>query len=646
MTVRLKWLKMTAFKAFVKENTVVFPESGLVLIQGENTATNDPSGTGKSTILDAVAYALDICPYPATELQSWMTNTPMQVQLCLDSPAGEVVITRGKKSSIKIGDEEVTGAKAVTAKLRELFGVGSDILGPLTYRPQDQPGLFLSLDDSKKKEFLTQILGLTSFEDAIEVSEKAEKTLAMMLATLENKLNNSKQELEGVLSTAVPTMNNTESMYLERDRLEVEISDADAKLANLLQSTTEQKMAAGEDEQVTKLRQLQEVVGIQKQKALDDNRVRFQQHQAVQEVLRRKLQDITRQEQNVLTMRAELVKLRSQLVSMESGKCPTCSQSWVAAPTDTIRATIANYEAQLKAVVDFAGERQKTEMALREPFSQDPAIEELRTLQGQLDQQLENRLLELTREPMAVLREATNRINAEKATAQKQLSNLLELIRTAEESNRTMKAFVKSLEDRKARLQATVDSLQKEVDVTTAELNAERDFQHLLGREGFLGVIFDEVLAEIEAEANLRLAKLANVSHVTIQFKSETETSKGTTKRTITPIFNVGGHEAKLRSGLSGGMRTSVYGAVDLAVVSVVQRRTGSMPGFLFMDEAFNGQGNVTKEAAMEVLQEYGREKLVVVIDHSSELKEYFSQQIRVVQQDGESSIVQQGALS
>jgi DNA repair exonuclease SbcCD ATPase subunit len=57
------------------------------------------------------------------------------------------------------------------------------------------------------------------------------------------------------------------------------------------------------------------------------------------------------------------------------------------------------------------------------------------------------------------------------------------------------------------------------------------------------------------------------------------------------------------------------------------------------LDESFNGQGNVTKEANMEVLREYAQEKLVVVIDHNSEFKEMFTQFIDVVYKDGRSEI-------
>jgi DNA repair exonuclease SbcCD ATPase subunit len=182
-------------------------------------------------------------------------------------------------------------------------------------------------------------------------------------------------------------------------------------------------------------------------------------------------------------------------------------------------------------------------------------------------------------------------------------------------------------------------ALQNDLATATTQLNMERDFVDMVGRNGFLGLIFDEVLAEIATEANSRLAKLANVSGVTIRFDSEVTTQAGTTKRSITPVISIGGHEAKLNSGLSGGMLTSVEQVVDLAVMEVVQRRTGNIPGWLILDEAFNGQGMATKESCMEVLGEYAKDKTILVIDHASEFKEMFTQFIDVESFNGFSTI-------
>ncbi len=86
-------------------------------------------------------------------------------------------------------------------------------------------------------------------------------------------------------------------------------------------------------------------------------------------------------------------------------------------------------------------------------------------------------------------------------------------------------------------------------------------------------------------------------------------------------------------------MTTSVELAVDLAVSEVVSRRTGSVPGWLILDESFEGLDPVTKESCMQILGRYASDKVVLVIDHASELKESFTQFVNVIHEGGRSRL-------
>jgi DNA repair exonuclease SbcCD ATPase subunit len=180
-----------------------------------------------------------------------------------------------------------------------------------------------------------------------------------------------------------------------------------------------------------------------------------------------------------------------------------------------------------------------------------------------------------------------------------------------------------------------VDTQREEVANLQLALNAELDFIHLLGREGFLGVIFDEVLAEIAARANNTLGKLTNTSHVSVGFRAET--AKG--KRTIVPVFYVGEHETTRSSGLSGGMGASADLAVDLGVATVVEGRLGTAPAWFALDESFNGMPKATRESVLEILQELSKDRLILVVDHATELKEFFPIRLTVRNVDGRSEV-------
>ena len=171
----------------------------------------------------------------------------------------------------------------------------------------------------------------------------------------------------------------------------------------------------------------------------------------------------------------------------------------------------------------------------------------------------------------------------------------------------------------------------KESDIEK-ELAAEKDFALLIGREGFLGSIFDEIISEISFETNQILAKIPNTSHITFNLHSESTTQKGVIKKNIVPVVTINGFEAPLSSGCSGGMQAAIELAVDMAVNSVISKRTGIIPGWIILDEVFEGLGPVEKEGCLEILS---KEKLVIIIDHSSETKQMFDKKIEIVYKNG-----------
>jgi DNA repair exonuclease SbcCD ATPase subunit len=180
---------------------------------------------------------------------------------------------------------------------------------------------------------------------------------------------------------------------------------------------------------------------------------------------------------------------------------------------------------------------------------------------------------------------------------------------------------------------------QLNLDQNLKDLNLELDVQAMVGREGFLGVIFEDILVEISAATNEILERVANVRHLTFQFEATKELKTGNVAQRITPVINSHGRRVSFDAGISGGMQTSVELAVDLGVAEVIARRRGTYPGFLILDEPFEGLGGISKEAAMQMLEAYSRDRLVLIVDHSSEFQGLFQQIIEIEQTDGRSGI-------
>src|SRR4051812_17025757 len=107
---RLRSLTIHGVRSFVDRTEIRFPASGIVLLNGTNHDTGGSSGSGKSSVVTAIAWALGFCPFPATDMQSWQSKKGGFITLTLDTDAGEVSITRGKKLALEIAGVPFKGS--------------------------------------------------------------------------------------------------------------------------------------------------------------------------------------------------------------------------------------------------------------------------------------------------------------------------------------------------------------------------------------------------------------------------------------------------------------------------------------------------------------------------------------------------------
>jgi DNA repair exonuclease SbcCD ATPase subunit len=181
---------------------------------------------------------------------------------------------------------------------------------------------------------------------------------------------------------------------------------------------------------------------------------------------------------------------------------------------------------------------------------------------------------------------------------------------------------------------------QAQAEKTEAEAKLAREADYLDMIRGFYNKVFDEFFQEAGAEATRMLAGLPNADHLSLQFRSEYETGADTVKSRFTPVVLVDGVERTIREALSGGQTNSVQLAADLAVVRVITNRLGVNLSWLVLDETFTGYGPQTKQACLELLQQYAADKLVLVVDHTSETQELFNKRVEVVMESKRSRLV------
>ncbi len=660
-------IRFKAFRSFpTQQDTGPLPASGLVGIRGFNQDTGSSSGSGKSNFHLPISYAFGYCPIFETELQSNLTDERIQVELELDTPKGPAVLKKGEVSSLQFGNSPpILGSKAIQTAIKEMVGMSVDLLDVLTFREQRGRGRFLSMGDKEKKEFLSILLGLEELEPQIEVSVKkaneAEKVMAQHKAiidalipqvipptpfepvdTSENeaeieKLTNKRSLLYNeyvVLVEKIKEYKEKIEEIKDREFLDTYFDDLEQiKTENLITDCNRQ--IAASEERASVLR-----------KSLTDEYVQLNRAESAYNREAGKLSGVTEQ----------LMSVMRRIKGLQDAQCPTCSQAWAVSEESfkSLEAERAAFELQVKASM-YAQEHLPALMAEKEEVNgklinfKYPELETLKDIKQQLTEKLTSLKAYSISENLKRAAKFNHEKNAEMAKVEEEVipfidkhtsistqmaTNSNEITRLSAEVTYKKGTNEAKLDNYNLQLRQfnqiseKIADEQKKYNFHSTIHKEESDFASML--KSFLGAIFEEVLVEIATETNNMLKAIPNVATTTIQFATENVTQKGTVRQEIKPVLQKRGKIVSIKSGLSGGMFSSVELAVDLAIGIVIGRRTGIMPGWLILDESFEGLGAIEKEACLELLKNVSSDRLIFVIDHASELKEYFDKFIDV----------------
>ena len=695
---RLRSLELQAFRSFGGPERIDFPGRGMLLLDGVDSATGESSGSGKSSILEAVAFAVGYSQMPATELQCRHSKLPMQVVLTLEVGGGEVVLARGAKNYYVAGGEKRTGAKEYAEFVQRTFGMPPDLVRALTYRAQREVGKFVSMPDSEKKEFLGMCIPeLEAIERASEDARRAADALASDMAGAAATVASLEAEsarLVQLAPSAVPAP--LGDLEARRDNLhriwqaldggavqteEIARSKAGAMDEALLATLKEIRNTIAPDlagVANARAEHLQTVVRLEADLARADAEGRAAtaradaDRRAVDEQIRgrraglEKLLAICAHRPHIAEA---MEKVDRELADLAADTCPTCKRQWDNARAETDRLAAARADLEARVVMTAEARRRADHVAAEidaleqsrkcvdasapaaamENYARAAAAlaserareRDIDSADAKLSRRVEDglqaRRSELSVDVGAAAAAAQAARGAERAAHAELGVAALELGAAAKRNNEIGAEVARhglAVGDAERRTALA----RQAADIMLGRAAMERAVHSSLGRTGYMGSIFDEILAEISREATAIVSGMPNTRSVSVAFSSAQETKKGTTRRSIAPTVCKDGLTASLKS-LSGGQQTTVELAADLAIGAVVSRRTGRMPGWLALDEAFDGMGVPTKEICMDVLRRYAKDRLVIVVDHATEIKEAFDSQIVVDMVGGNSTI-------
>lgn len=562
----LSKLEIEGFRSFKDRTIISFPESGAILIRGKYKNKNISSGTGKSSILLAIAYALGFCSVPATALKNWDSKSLFVNLILRDTESEDVYeIIRSPKLQIKVNGIDMKGdVNEIEQLIQKIIKTPSELAKVLTYREQRKPGVFINSTDAKKKDFLSTVLGLYEIENALSEFNKELNNFKVQ----QGSHSATAQTLENVLTTSVVSDEEINQAKSNFEQLQIRLNEILNNKDKIQELTNEKLKATGE---LTKIQQ----VKINKNSATSNN-------------------------QNI---KATVMRLKKEVEKLQENICPTCQREW-----DNSEGLAEHKKAEIEKLIELM----KENIAVIK--NSDPIIASEPTIQQQITK-LDTAIANL----QTPAQDARNACISAKSN--------YEHLRNKQEVNERTKT---SLKEAKTNLENT----NKDICLTELAVN-------LIGRNGFLGSIFDETLIDIENRTNYMIARIPNVDNFMIKFPStkvvSTGKNKGTVKKDINTEIYKSGKKIPIKA-LSGGQECAFELCSDLATAGTIRDRSGSKLGWVALDEAMDGLDVESKTFALEAIREMVNGQLLI-IDHSTEVKEGFEKVIEV-EYDGRNSYI------
>jgi DNA repair exonuclease SbcCD ATPase subunit len=282
---------------------------GSTLITGENVDASSNNGAGKTTIINAICYALYNKPFDNISLQKLINasnnskNTLMEVRLFLEKGEDEYEIyrCRGENFNINIlcNGEDVTldSVSGNDKFVEEIIGMSYELFTKIIiFSGNTQP--FLQLPVSQQRSQIEELFNITLLtEKAILLKEKIKQT--------EGDINVQEaiiKQQEGAVKLYQKQLKDAE------DRVNRWESDREKQAAKLLEQLDSAKELEGFD--------------IDREKELH---AKYAEHKAEEATLSKKLALLKK---DITLAAKEVEALKGEITHLADAKCPYCQQSF------------------------------------------------------------------------------------------------------------------------------------------------------------------------------------------------------------------------------------------------------------------------------------------------------------------------------
>lgn len=189
------------------------------------------------------------------------------------------------------------------------------------------------------------------------------------------------------------------------------------------------------------------------------------------------------------------------------------------------------------------------------------------------------------------------------------------------------------------KLQIERDELDKQTSSLALDHGALRELIDAFGRNGIQAMIVENVLPELEDEANALLRRMSS-SQLHVTFRSQRQALSSENVIETLDILIRDEYGERPYALYSGGEAFRVNFAVRIALSKLLARRAGANVDMLVIDEGFGTQDARGRDGLIEALRSVEQDfKTILVITHIGEVRELFPTRIDVVKTERGSKV-------
>jgi len=639
----MKIVNITAqnFMSF-KELSLDVPDSGLIFVGGEvkGSSVTSSNGAGKSALFEALCFGLygkTLRGSSASEIANWASPRNCLVQIQFFDDHDKVYTVRRYRNHKEEGnalyilrdDDDITSqdSRATQELIEAIVGMSWMVFSTAVVFGE-KAQRFTEAKDSEKKAIFDEILMLQRYQDALKALREDLKKLRDTRTALMAGATSAGSTHEAALreldeaATAVAELElSRESsqgqltvIAYELDRLRTERDDVDANLQ--LAQQERDALDANNRELMTTVTEA------------DRNRLRVSEKASRPAIEKR--MEITRLTEQITETEAK-VKALGKLHGKES--CPTCLQPISAHSMESVN---AHYQQQLTALRDrhvaASAALIKLQQEEREATAEaSKMLNDIMAIKTDIDGKL-RRIIVVIATMSAKARDLGNRVS---------------------QLERQQDSLTMRYEERKLALEQQVERAAQRVERCAAEYNekiaavagSEIDEVYLkfweegFGNQGIKSFLLDEILPALNDRVGYYASALMGEG-TRIEFDTES-TLKGGGLRDKFDIRIMRDDIKVDYVACSNGERRRIDVAILLALQSLVYERNAAGCNLVVLDEVFDSLDRVGIEKVISLLSDEAASKVVYVISHLNELRDYFSQEVIIVKENGVSEIIQ-----